>query len=92
MNDNSSLRYQIVNTGTEFEGMREEWSELLNDSDAGSVFLTWEWQFSWWEIFGGELHIVRVQIDNLTVGISPLHPGAETFFPGIKVYWCAAAF
>ena len=36
-----------------FEALRPEWEELLEASAAKSVFLTWEWLFSWFRSCGG---------------------------------------
>ncbi len=43
--------------------MQLEWNDLLLNCDSGSVFLTWEWQFSWWQTFKGghQLFIISVR-------------------------------
>jgi CelD/BcsL family acetyltransferase involved in cellulose biosynthesis len=35
----------------EFSGMRGEWNHLLEKSAANEVFLSWEWMYSWWDVF-----------------------------------------
>src|SRR6185503_7976477 len=35
--------------------LEAEWNELLARSASDTVFLTWEWLWSWWEIYGGEV-------------------------------------
>ena len=38
---------------------REQWEELLRAGETDTVFLTWEWQRTWWEVFGrGRLLLV----------------------------------
>ena len=40
-----------ISTTIEFAAIRDEWNDLLQASDSDTIFLTWEWAFSWWEIF-----------------------------------------
>src|ERR1043166_2984854 len=32
-----------------FESLRAEWNQLLSQSSADCLFLTWEWLFTWWK-------------------------------------------
>lgn len=58
----------------EFARMRQRWNNLLRQSAADSVFLTHEWLFTWWQLFGrkNQLFIILVwtEEDEL-VGIAP---------------------
>ena len=56
-----------------FALLRHEWNTLLQRSVTNEVFLTWEWQSAWWEIFqAGELLIVTVRTDDgRLAGIAP---------------------
>jgi CelD/BcsL family acetyltransferase involved in cellulose biosynthesis len=60
-----------------FEALRDEWRELLAESDSDSLFLTWEWAFTWWKYLsaGRRLQIVTVRHGGLLVGIAPLSLG-----------------
>jgi CelD/BcsL family acetyltransferase involved in cellulose biosynthesis len=59
-----------------FEALESEWNALLARSRFNTVFLTYEWQTTWWEYLGeGELWIVamrRYDTQEL-VGIVPLY-------------------
>lgn len=59
-----------------FEALRAEWNALLRRSRFNTIFLTYEWQTTWWEYLGeGELWILamrRTDTDEL-VGIVPLY-------------------
>ena len=44
----TDLVVKIHTTKEEFEALKKEWSDLLFRSHSHSVFLTWEWLFSWW--------------------------------------------
>lgn len=48
-----------------FQTLKPEWNTLLHRSDVDKVFLTWEWQSTWWEAYQpGELWVVTCRDDN----------------------------
>jgi CelD/BcsL family acetyltransferase involved in cellulose biosynthesis len=57
-----------------FSALRHEWSELLADSEAPSVFLTWEWLYSWWRHIGVRCRpaIITVRREGRLQAIAPL--------------------
>jgi CelD/BcsL family acetyltransferase involved in cellulose biosynthesis len=57
-----------------FERLRSEWNELLSSSPSDSVFLTWEWMFTWWKHLGGRrrLSILTVRSAGELIAIAPL--------------------
>lgn len=57
-----------------FERFQEEWNELVRGSVTHTIFLTHEWQTTWWEHLGrGDLFAVAVwDDDDALVGIAPL--------------------
>ena len=63
---------------TDFAESRAEWTSLLDKSCADPLFLSWEWQYNWWEIWGDALNLELVLLratdgrGNL-VGIAPMH-------------------
>lgn len=60
----------------EFAGLRQEWNALLSRSTADTIFLTWEWAYTWWESFGTQEHslfILTAFDDNALVGIAPMY-------------------
>jgi CelD/BcsL family acetyltransferase involved in cellulose biosynthesis len=66
-----------IETIAEVEGfrrLRREWNELLSSSPSDSVFLTWEWMFTWWKHLGGRrrLSILAVRSAGELVAIAPL--------------------
>lgn len=66
---------KVVSEQSEFHQLREEWNQLLNKSHANTIFLTWEWLYTWWEVFGQgvKLFIVTVRDKSgMLVGIAPL--------------------
>src|SRR2546428_11730535 len=57
-----------------FDGLRAEWNELLEASPSKSLFLTWEWLFTWWKHLadGRRLSILVVHAAGELVAIAPL--------------------
>jgi len=57
-----------------FENIRKDWDRLLSHSPVKSVFLTWEWLYGWWKVYGAdkELWLVTAWQDAELVGIAPL--------------------
>lgn len=70
-----SIRIEVVSTETGFLQLKEEWNQLLGRSSHPSIFLTWEWLYTWWKYFGRgkKLHILAVREQSRKVrGIAPL--------------------
>lgn len=57
-----------------FVALREEWNELLSDSDAATIFLTWEWLHTWWLHLASDLkpEIFLVRKGGRLIGAAPL--------------------
>ncbi len=71
MND---YRAVLINSTDEWMETRTAWNGLLNQSGADTIFLTWEWLFSWAENYldaGRSLFIIMVYKDDELVGIAP---------------------
>jgi hypothetical protein len=64
-------------TEDEFHHGKERWQGLLNDSNANTLFLSWNWMHSWWQIWGRdiatELYILAAYSKDELVGIAPLY-------------------
>jgi CelD/BcsL family acetyltransferase involved in cellulose biosynthesis len=57
-----------------FRRLRPEWDELISTSPSDSLFLTWEWMFTWWKHLGGRrrLSILAVRSAGELIAIAPL--------------------
>jgi CelD/BcsL family acetyltransferase involved in cellulose biosynthesis len=62
-----------------FAALRHEWNQLLMRSRFPSIFLTWEWQTTWWDCLGtGDLRILAWRrSDGELIGIAPLYRARE---------------
>jgi CelD/BcsL family acetyltransferase involved in cellulose biosynthesis len=69
-----SLAVHAYHDADGFEKLAGEWNDLLRRSAADTIFLTLEFQRTWWQCLGeGELLILAVRDDADTlVGIAPL--------------------
>jgi CelD/BcsL family acetyltransferase involved in cellulose biosynthesis len=56
-----------------FDELQHEWNDLLHRSASDLIFLTWEWQSTWWKAYhAGEIWVVTARGDDgKLVGIGP---------------------
>ena len=60
---------------------RMEWQRLLDTGSSHVVFLTWEWQSAWWEVFGrGELLLIVAEQGGTAVALAPLFAEAGMIY------------
>ena len=73
---------RVITNQSEFANLREAWNALLETSASDTVFLTWEWMYTWWECLGEgkKLFIILAQDEGGIVGIAPLHITLLRFF------------
>lgn len=66
------IEYHFESDG--FAALKPEWNELLHRSCCNTLFLTWEWQSTWWQHLGqGDLVLLGFRAgDGRLVGITPL--------------------
>ena len=61
---------------TGFDTLRDEWNALLGRSRFDTIFLTWEWQSTWWQHLGaqrGPLYLLAAREAGRLIGILPLY-------------------
>ena len=82
------FKVEVIKTTEEFQNLREEWNNLLSESKADTILLTWEWLFTWWEIFGvkKDLSILLIREGGKLIGIAPLMISKE-YVSGMTVYF-----
>lgn len=74
LNVMNGYRAVLMNSTDQWVETRTAWNGLLSQSGADTIFLTWEWLFSWGENFldaDRSLFIVMVYKDDELVGIAP---------------------
>ncbi len=69
------LSIKKISTQNEFSELKEDWTDLLKKSRSDTLFLTWEWMYTWWDYFKDNKYLFILTVydesDNL-VGIAPL--------------------
>jgi CelD/BcsL family acetyltransferase involved in cellulose biosynthesis len=68
------LRVELVKDEKSFLHLQGEWNNLLTNSTANNIFLTWEWISTWWKIYkeNFELYLITVRDKEANlVGIGP---------------------
>ena len=70
-----TLSLRLVNSVEDFKSLQSDWDNLYDQCDRNSVFSSWDWAFTWWEVFEDqferELFILCLYKDDALVGIAP---------------------
>ena len=71
------MKIEEVTSMDKFAALKDQWNDLLVESGGDSVFLTYEWLFTWWEVFGAEyelfLLLCRDKAKGELLGILPCY-------------------
>lgn len=57
-----------------FREIRDDWAGLLESCQQGTPFLSWEWLFTWWDVFATNsnwLKIVTIRENGRLIGLAP---------------------
>ena len=78
-----SIETTLVTSASQFNALRDDWHDLLSRSPSNNIFLTWEWLFPWWQIYGRDaaLRLVLAYENNRLCGIAPLYRSAMYLGP-----------
>jgi len=73
-----------------FSNSQDEWNQLLANSNVDQLFLSWEWQYTWWQVFAipnlMQLRLLAaVDENNQLVGLAPLYLSTVSAARFIKV-------
>lgn len=82
------MRVNVIDQIVDFANLKDEWNELLNSSNSTSIFLTWDWLYTWWAIFSENrsLEIITVRNENgLLLGIAPFVKRSITYMGFVNI-------
>lgn len=73
---NQATLINLVDTQEAFHALYEEWNALNKRCSKGNLFTSWEWLYTWWEIYKNDgkrqLYILLCKDENhKTIGIAP---------------------
>jgi CelD/BcsL family acetyltransferase involved in cellulose biosynthesis len=71
------LEAAVLRKTTDFASLKEEWDDLYKSCPSATPFSSWEWLYSWWEVYGEgnyklRLVTLREEASGLLVGLLPL--------------------
>jgi len=83
----NTLEIKEITNDDEFKALRAEWNELLSQSKADTLFLTWEWLWTWWEVYKkeNELSILIARENDKLIGCAPLFLSKKSFYGIFKI-------
>lgn len=71
------LEIKTINNVKDFYSSKAQWEKLLSQSQANKLFLSWQWQHSWWQTWGEKLElklmILQAYDGAELVGLAPLY-------------------
>lgn len=82
------MKINCVTNQEEFLSLKNEWNNLLERASTNTIFLTWEWLFSWWKFYkdGKNLLILIARDENQNlIGIAPLMINKRKTFPCLSL-------
>jgi CelD/BcsL family acetyltransferase involved in cellulose biosynthesis len=85
------LNFTLYSDETGFAALRGEWNDLLRRSRIDTIFLTWEWQTTWWRTLGasrGPLYLLAAREEERLVGILPLYLTSDDAGRTLRVVGC----
>ena len=84
------MHVQVFSDASVFDRLRPEWNALLADSAADTLFLTWEWQSTWWRQLGeGDLLVLAVRDGGgRLAGIAPFYATGEPGRRSLSLVGC----
>ncbi len=88
LKDRKALRIQRrwIESTEDFFHLKSEWKRLLSRIPGHTIFLTWEWMYTWWEAYHrrfkeARLRILTYYLANELVGILPYYIYTDTAGP-----------
>jgi len=79
------MTIQVLRRIEEFSALRTEWNDLLSRSSADTIFLTWEWLFSWWQSYASPRDLLYIIViregTGELVGIVPTYVHFKPWLP-----------
>jgi CelD/BcsL family acetyltransferase involved in cellulose biosynthesis len=70
------------------QSLASKWNHILSQSESDNIFLTWEWVFNWWQVYGTgkklRVLVLRDQ-DEAIVAIAPFYVRANKIIRGLSI-------
>jgi hypothetical protein len=70
-----SLSLKLIDSVEDFQSLEKNWNTLYDNCERSSIFSSWDWMFTWWEVFKDqfdrELFILALYQESELVGLAP---------------------
>ena len=81
------LFIEEIRDTVKLKSLANKWNNILSQSESDSIFLTWEWVFNWWQVYGSgkqlRVLVVRDQHEDI-VAIAPFYAHTKRFLGGLS--------
>ena len=76
---NAEVRVKCIQDHASFRSLEHGWNGLLQESTANTIFLTWEWLYTWFRHLNGDrrLCILSISQGEETIGLIPRRQSAH---------------
>jgi CelD/BcsL family acetyltransferase involved in cellulose biosynthesis len=82
------LLIEEIGDTVRLRSLANRWNNILGQSESDSIFLTWEWVFSWWQVYGGGKElcvlVLRDQHEDI-VAIAPFYIRARKILGAVSI-------
>jgi CelD/BcsL family acetyltransferase involved in cellulose biosynthesis len=79
----TETKVEIITDSEGLAKLQSDWTFLLQNSDSNSIFLTWEWMSTWWDLYGDGYRLNLIAIrnsENKLIGIAPFKVARRRYF------------
>ncbi len=85
----NKITIKVIDNSHDFKTLIDEWRQLSIESNANPLFLSWEWQYSWWntwsETLSLELFLLTAYHDEKLIGVAPLYIDNINIIKGLPI-------
>ncbi len=79
--NNTQFQFKVLDGFEDAKISSAIWNELVRKSSSDVIFLTWQWQKVWWEVFGrGKLLLIVAEQNDMLITIAPLFADGQMIF------------
>ncbi len=90
-----ALSLSLIDSIDGFQSLQEDWDALYDNCERGSIFSSWDWMFTWWEVFKDqydrELFILALYQEDELIGLAPFQictpPSPKSLIQGKTLYF-----
>jgi CelD/BcsL family acetyltransferase involved in cellulose biosynthesis len=84
------LLIEEIGDTVRLRSLANKWNNILSQSESDSIFLTWEWVFNWWQVYGvgKELRVLVLRDqdeDEDIVAIAPFYVRTKKILGGLSI-------